>query len=152
MSRNIGSTRCSICYGDVVLEEAPRLGSAADFGAYADEYAGKLEVANARCGDCGTLYLAWVRHRTHLWGHLANERNEPFVDLSFRHAFDDEPAPEDLPPVDKLREIERRQREVRLAALIEEHERESAHRIAEIERARGAALDPSLRSRWEIYL
>lgn len=152
MSRNIGSTCCSICYGDVVLEESPRLGSAADFGAYADEYAGKLVVANARCGACGALYLAWVRHFGHRWNHLANERNEPFVDLSYRHAFNDEPAPEDLPPVAKLREIERRHREVRLAALIEEHERESAARLAKIERARGAALDPSLRSRWESYL
>lgn len=104
MSRNLASLRCqtSGCrVEEVVLEEPPRPITRSEAGAYFAEYEGML-VANAHCPACLALYLAWVDESTRrrkpasiYWAPRAHERG--YVDLSYRNAFNDEPATEDLP-------------------------------------------------------
>jgi hypothetical protein len=110
MSRNLGDTCCRICSGDgdVHMIEAPRPITAEECGAYADLYVGHLVVARAICSFCGAKYLAWVSHD------LAGWKREPsasqsFVDLSFRRAFNDEPAAEDLPTPEMLKMLHMRE-------------------------------------------
>lgn len=106
MSRNLASRRCqtSGCrVEEVVLEETPRPITREEAGAYFYECEGML-VANAHCPACLALYLAWcdespcVRHpssRSIYWAPRTPERG--YFDLSYRNAFNDEPATEDLP-------------------------------------------------------
>lgn len=108
MSRNLGDTSCRICPtpDTIVLEEDARPITEAEAGAYWLEYEGRLDIANAHCNHCGAKYLAWVRQA--LPGNHIREpysTGKPFVDLSFRRSFNDEPAPEDLPSKDMLTRI-----------------------------------------------
>ncbi len=103
----------------VVLEEEPRYITEEEAGFYYREYK-RLIVANAKCELCEAKYLAWVdeSHREYPENILNNYKKcfpglyqpEPrriteddresginFIDLSFRKAFNDEPADEDLP-------------------------------------------------------
>jgi hypothetical protein len=101
MSRNLGRTDCDVCGGDVLHEEGERLITPEETGPYWKEYEGML-VANAHCRDCEAKYLAWVRGPK-TWGfghgHLSSENYQPngHIDLSYRAAFNDEPADADLP-------------------------------------------------------
>lgn len=111
MSRNLGDRSCHECVGlesHIVLEEEPRPGVQADFGGYWKDYEGII-VANARCVLCHTLYLAWVdwpgnehRDRSKYWNR-GIPKEQRFLDLSYREAFNDEPEVRDLP----VYEIER---------------------------------------------
>lgn len=99
MSRNLCQTNCAACScEEIALEEAARPITASEAGAYFDEYEGML-VANAHCSLCKALYLAWcdeVKRIRNPWrGREVNERG--FGDLSWRHAFNDEPSIRDLP-------------------------------------------------------
>lgn len=109
MSRNLMSTSCHECpAGPPALVEAPRPFSVEDSGYdYFVEYRG-LIVANAQCEHCGSKYLAWVDWpgRGGRWGNPVGadgHRAEPYVDLSYRRSFNDEPSVSDLP----LFEVER---------------------------------------------
>ena len=107
MSRNLCRTDCRSCPGEhehILLEEAPRPITREDVSWCFDEYAGML-VAKARCVLCGALYLAWVDWPSNGRGHfrLADHPGARFCDLSYRHAFNDEPAIEDTP----IYEVER---------------------------------------------
>mgnify|MGYP001593036358 FL=1 len=102
MSRNLGRTDCRFCGGAVIGDEAPRPATRDDLGAhYEDQYAGML-VAYASCLECAAPYLAWVDERTrtsplyHEYDRWARG-DDAFFDLSHRHRFSSEPAPEDLP-------------------------------------------------------
>ena len=143
MSRNLCRTNCAICSGDVKLEEAPRPVTVDETGLYSSEYMGRLTVANASCA-CGAKYLAWVR-LSGSGGHLSNDRHEPFIDLSFRASFNDEPAAEDLPPPGVLQQA---------------HEAECLRQVREVERqiqelqAEVMALYDRAatgKSHWELY-
>lgn len=86
MSRNIGSTHCKCCRGSVVLEELALGGQVKG-----------CTFANAHCEDCEAKYIAWVTWPTaDRWSHRGPD-DPKIIDLSFRHAFNDEPSPEDLP-------------------------------------------------------
>lgn len=105
MSRNLGITHCHQCGGDVALEEEPRPITRDDAGPYFDEYHRKrLIVANASCPDCRAKYLAWVS--SSIGGHLSPSDVDwmpgRFVDLSYRHAFNDEPDREDIAEISTL--------------------------------------------------
>jgi len=109
VSRNLGQTSCHECSGGedcVVLEGPIRPVTELEDPAYFRDHEGLL-VAEARCVLCHTLYIAWVdwpgQHgsfRNVYWSleerRLQNS-DARFVDLSYRHAFNDEPAVEDLP-------------------------------------------------------
>jgi hypothetical protein len=109
MSRNLCQTNCDGCgYDGVELLEAPRPIRADECGPYFPEYEGML-VANAECVYCAAKYLAWVNETTRKnkmhyrdWRYPGKEPwdDKPFVDLSWRAAFNDEPAEEDLPEYD----------------------------------------------------
>lgn len=97
MSRNLGQTDCEFCKGTVTLDEQSRPITEDETGPYFPEYRGML-VANATCRVCKAKYLAWVDKRPtgKSWArHAEDERG--FHDLSFRAAFNDEPADEDMP-------------------------------------------------------
>ncbi len=143
MSRNIGSVSCSICGAPIVLDEQARPIRPIECGALASEYIDRLVVANAHCSYCGTLYLAWVR-KEGSFGHLANNRGESFVDLSFRHSFNDEPHTKDLPPQGKLTEIADRHRRQELQELQDEAT-DLAVKISRLESKIGSP------SWWETY-
>lgn len=103
MSRNLCSTGCNECPGGsdhIVLEEAPRPIEPDDLPAvYRNDYVG-LVVAKAHCVLCRALYIAWVDWPTqpHSHWHLATKGDGArFCDLSYRHAFNDEPSVLDLP-------------------------------------------------------
>jgi hypothetical protein len=93
MSRNIGDTSCHICNRDVVLCGEPHPITPDEAGPYYDEYAGMI-VANAVCSYCDAKYLAWVKRAK--WSRIGDD-TRPFVDLSFRQSFNDEPSAADLP-------------------------------------------------------
>lgn len=106
MSRNLCTTRCDYLHGgdpQVILLEEPRPITREDAGAYFPEYEGML-VANAECALCKAQYLAWVDEtartsRNYRWDHYGRRASSycPFVDLSFRSSFNDEPGEQDLP-------------------------------------------------------
>lgn len=105
MSRNLCRKDCHFCGGVVVLEERPRPITKEDAGVYFDDYEGMV-VANAHCEDCEALYLAWVDETKRLkYASFARQMYEgdTHVDLSYRHAFDDEPDDEDLPKFEMIR-------------------------------------------------
>lgn len=93
MSRNLGDTLCAVCHRDVKLCGEPHPITKEEAGPYFDEYNGMV-VADAVCPFCDAKYLAWVKRAK--WSR-GSEDTRPFIDLSFRKAFNDEPAPEDLP-------------------------------------------------------
>lgn len=103
MSRNIGSTQCNFCGGEVVLIETPRPITRKEAGVYYDTcegygYANGI-FANGACLTCEAKYLAWV-NLSACAGYGQWNRNrlqEPFFDLSYRATFNDEPDEEDLP-------------------------------------------------------
>lgn len=108
MSRNLCRTDCHYCHGDVRLTGPVRPGKARDFGRYS-AFVGML-VADAQCIDCLTPYLAWVDERTTastVYHEGARWARSPgaFVDLSYRHAFNDEPASDgrDAPKYEVIR-------------------------------------------------
>lgn len=144
MARNIGDTSCNICEGTVLLEESERPITAEECGDSAAAYMGRLTVANARCRGCGALYLAWVRIKGGQ-GRMANPRGDAFVDLSFRTSFNSEPAPSDLPSLEKLRELADHNRRASIQNLktsIAKMQRD----IADLEAAMGGPCF------WEVYL
>lgn len=98
MSRNLCETHCDFCKGDVTLDEAARPITEPEAGPYFPEFRGML-VANATCRVCKAKYLAWVDERPtgKSWTRHAEADGRGFHDLSFRAAFNDEPAEEDLP-------------------------------------------------------
>lgn len=103
MSRNLGRIDCDACPGThdhVILEEEPRLVTRHDVGGNLyGEYNGMV-VARARCVLCHALYLAWVNWPSSSYPHWRlppQADGKRFFDLSYRHAFNDEPAIEDTP-------------------------------------------------------
>jgi hypothetical protein len=98
MSRNLGDTSCRICNRHVVLCSVPAYITPEQAGPYFTEYQGMI-VANAVCSYCDAKYLAWVERAK--WSRGSDD-TQPFIDLSFRKAFNDEPAPEDLPTPEML--------------------------------------------------
>ncbi len=103
MSRNLGRTDCKFCHSAVTLDEEPRLITPEEAGCYYATYQGYgyagAIMANATCAACGAKYLAWVSLQACEgyrggWGRVDGA---PFFDLSFRAAFNDEPAEDDLP-------------------------------------------------------
>jgi hypothetical protein len=107
VSRNLSSTTCQFCDGEVALDEPARPITKAEAGRYYETregygYAGGL-FANATCTVCGAQYLAWVDlsacdgygSRSYFRKRESDER--PFFDLSHRRSFNDEPGEEDLP-------------------------------------------------------
>lgn len=113
MSRNLGRTSCKFCGDKLVPLEPPRAatlrderGEGGDIPAVFPEYAhGRLIVARADCTRCGAKYLGWIDgtrlHGADYFRPRLDEQGKPdLVDASFRHAFNDEPAPEDYPEYD----------------------------------------------------
>lgn len=111
MSRNLCKTNCDACPAPfVALEETPRPIRKEEAGVYFDEFQGML-VANATCPACEAQYLAWVDERPRKPIRLPGgsmyfpERfvdpefdSLPYVDLSYRSSFNDEPGGvDDLP-------------------------------------------------------
>jgi len=102
MSRNLASTHCDFCGAYPTLIETPRPITPEEAGQYFAEYEGLL-VANADCPCCGAWYLAWVDERERVKKYpgfsdrFPYEDGVPFVDLSFRSTFNDEPGQLDLP-------------------------------------------------------
>jgi hypothetical protein len=145
VSRNTCNTSCSICHDDVMLEGEPGPITRDEAGPYFDEYDRQgLVVANASCIGCRAKYLAWVR----IGGRFPREPYEggpPFIDLSFRAAFNDEPAPEDLPTSEKLLEIHQAQCRATAGQL----RSEAAGLLADADRIERNAVDG--KSHWEIY-
>ncbi len=144
MARNIGNTSCAVCDGPVVLEEAERPIRPQECAGLTAEYVGKLTVANARCGECGSLYLAWVR-LAGSQGKMANLRGAAFVDLSFRASFSSEPAAKDLPDLKTLRDLADRNRR----QSIQHMETSIAKMQSDIGRLQEAMGGPCF---WEVYL
>lgn len=105
MSRNIGDMYCERCGSLPVLVEPPRAITPYDAGGYFADYDGML-VANARCHDCGALYLAWCDEssRRRYPRDTVSMHGMSFFDLSYRSTFNDEPGPDDLPPWTPLEE------------------------------------------------
>lgn len=101
MSRNLGDTCCEICHDTVELCGETHPITREEAGPYFDEYDGML-VADAVCTRCDAKYLAWVKRKK--WSRAADD-TRPFEDLSFRKAFNDEPATEDLPSPEMLKTI-----------------------------------------------
>ena len=96
MSRNLGKLYCAFCQGRVVLEEKPRPIRADEAGAYFPGYRGQ-PFANAHCVACEAPYLGWCRLvPDHGLGRVSDPLGD-WGDLSHRHSFNDEPAPEDCP-------------------------------------------------------
>ena len=100
MSRNLARTDCYFCPDTPTIQEQPRPITAADAGAYFDEYRGML-IANAECPLCEAKYLAWVdehgREQRFSWPPPSGPGEIGFFDLSFRSTFNDEPGVADLP-------------------------------------------------------
>lgn len=119
MSRNIGSTECQFCQGEVRMVEPPRPITREEAGPYFDvnpcpcpsrpylpqaySYEGMI-VANAECVDCCAKYLAWIDQRACVgYGELTEHdrrvsaESGTFFDMSFRSSFDDEPGKADMP-------------------------------------------------------
>lgn len=90
MSRNLAMTHCYYCHEEVKLDEEPRPITKEESGVYYDEYA-TMPVANATCTICEAKYLAWTHYPDGQIG------EGPFVDLSFRSTFNDEPGVPDTP-------------------------------------------------------
>jgi hypothetical protein len=106
MSRNLSTRCCYFCGGAVTLEEEPRSLTKKEAGVYWERrdgysYQGAI-MANACCEDCNAKYLAWIDlsqcpgYQQYPYFHTLSE-GEKFFDLSFRHSFNDEPDPEDMP-------------------------------------------------------
>jgi hypothetical protein len=100
VSRNLCRVDCAECPGGhehIVLEGPVRQVTAAEDPGYHAAHAGLL-IAEARCTLCYTLYFAWVDWPggNSFW-HLSTKCEQRFCDLSYRHSFNDEPAPQDLP-------------------------------------------------------
>lgn len=102
MSRNLCRTGCPCCDGQPVLTETPRPIREDEAGAYYHEYQGMM-VAEAECPDCHAKYLAWVTGHVHCDRMRWAAQGLPYVDLSYRSTFNDEPGPEDLPTHDVIR-------------------------------------------------
>jgi hypothetical protein len=101
MSRNLCRVDCVFCEGIVRTSEAPRPITREEAGAYWQWYEGML-VARAACVDCEAPFLAWVdeTNRADRQGFRYGNKAEPgqsHFDLSHYHAFNDEPAREDMP-------------------------------------------------------
>lgn len=104
MSRSIGQTECARCNRAVATTGPDRPITRDEAHGYFEEFEGLL-VADAKCENCGALYLAWVDSTTRLrpavvFGlDLSQEKGDnPFFDLSYRSSFNDEPGEGDLPP------------------------------------------------------
>ncbi len=148
MSRNLGDRTCRICHDEVVLEELARPITEAETGPYHSEYRGML-VANAHCVTCDAKYLAWcVALASKRWGHFANPHDAPFFDLSFRAAFNDEPAPEDLPTPEVLQAMHARKCLAHAAECRERASIQAAVLLAEANDHEDRATKPS---HWEAY-
>lgn len=92
MSRNLCTTSCHFCGREPVPVEDPRHLKPTDGASvYHDEYRHRFFM-DAEC-HCGALYLAWAGHS---WRDAIPDGRD-FYDLSFRHAFNDEPCALDLP-------------------------------------------------------
>lgn len=141
MSRNLGDTSCAICHSDVALTGAAHAITREEAGVYFDEYVGMI-VADAECPRCAAKYLAWIKRKS--W--TRDDRDTRlFVDLSFRHSFDDEPAAEDLPTPETLQQIHIQQWTARTLRVITKAHEEIATARAE---AKAAVAGPS---QWEVY-
>lgn len=110
MSRNLSRTDCYCCSGDIVHDEEPRPITEEECHPYTHYVADLLIVANAHCADCEARYLAWfaidnratVQH-PYIRRTMSYEGGRPVhCDLSFRAAFNDEPADDDLPKVSAI--------------------------------------------------
>lgn len=100
MSRNLCRVDCDRCPGThehIVLEGPVRPVTAKEDPGYHGAHTGLL-IAEARCVLCHTLYFAWVDWPGgHSFWRLSSKFEQRFCDLSYRHSFNDEPAPEDMP-------------------------------------------------------
>jgi hypothetical protein len=146
MSRNLGDTSCRICNGTVVLCGEPYPITENNAGRYFEDYRGMI-VADAVCESCDAKYMAWIKAPPlERWGHMAVDC-EPgrFFDLSFRAAFNDEPAPEDLPTPEMLLRVHLEQCAAQQARLL--HEIQAKLNEATTELAERLSRPP----RWEAY-
>jgi len=104
MSRNLGQTTCYFCSTEVEMVEAPRLVTVEDTGPHYFKFARGRIVAHAVCPMCRAKYLAWVDgtgcsgvdHQYPSPRYDDDGKPVP-ADLSFRTAYNDEPAPADMP-------------------------------------------------------
>ena len=107
MARNLCKTTCDFCGEKPTFDEKPRFITRDEAGVYFEEFEG-LIVANATCSCCGAKYLAWIDERQRTDQAFRNfsrdyaaarcpDIDKPFVDLSFRSTFDDEPGDTDKP-------------------------------------------------------
>lgn len=101
MSRNLCQIDCAACPGShehIVIEGPVREVTEKEDPGYYREHRGLL-IAEARCVLCHALYFAWVDwpNQPHSHWHLKSKHGQRFCDLSYRNAFNDEPAPEDTP-------------------------------------------------------
>lgn len=144
MSRNLGDTSCEICYSSIVLEETARPATEPDCGVYFKNYPPGFMVANAHCYECGAKYLAWV-DLPGRGGHWKRSPGDlrPFVDLSFRSSFNDEPGPDDLPTPERLLELARSDRANQIARAKSD--------IAELQGNLEQLESALVISRWEVY-
>lgn len=92
MSRNLCQTNCYFCDSELQLEGNPHIITRKEAGIYKDGFQ-NLIVDNADCPICEAKYLAWMNRGMN----RASYQEGVIADLSFRHAFNDEPALEDLP-------------------------------------------------------
>lgn len=122
MSRNLCDIGCHECPGGhehIVIEGPIRPVTEKEDPAYYRDHAGLL-IAEARCVLCHALYFAWVdwpsSPHSH-WRLKDKPTGQRFCDLSFRHAFNDEPAIEDTP----LFEVEAVVTYVRRPVKVDEH-------------------------------
>ncbi len=151
MSRNLCHRECAICHGgseDIILEESPRPITESEAGPYFPTYRDRLTVMNAHCQVCDAKYLAWFGiSGSQRIGHTTRwpDDDRHFVDLSFRASFNDEPAPEDLPSPEFLREHHRKRKLVESLKL-----RREANELLELaaECERDSVEKPSY---WEAY-
>lgn len=101
MSRNLCRVDCRECPGGhehIVIEGPIREVTAKEDPAYINDHRGLL-IAEARCVLCHALYVAWIdwSNQPHSHWHLKAHAGQRFCDLSYRHAFNDEPCVLDLP-------------------------------------------------------
>jgi hypothetical protein len=141
MSRNLGDTLCEVCNSTVELCGEPHPITREEAGRYYDEYVGMV-VADAECTRCSAKYLAWVKRKK--WSRAAGD-DRPFEDLSFRKAFNDEPAPEDLPSPEMLVTIHIEQTQSHINRRIGEIYQQLQDLNAELQ---GLVASPP---RWESY-
>lgn len=181
MSRNLSTTSCHACHSScaqMVIEETPRPITLADVpSVYFPECDG-MYVAHAHCSWCFAKYLAWIIP-PHTFSHNRARRIDqlrdqnvilsPFgassivfrdirdpeilvCDLSYREAYNDEPASGDLPIFDVVLEPKRTlAAEHTYLAWAEPHE-VHRHRLRQAAALAAGELGPSKKALGDAFL